>query len=129
MEEMPKIIELHYSSALSNINFIKKQEWIYTTSALAVYGALFAGVKNISTGICAKIFLTLAIAFSLAFSALIYYGMAKSLNTSRDDLDQIVQGKPRNWFDKWGLFAGLGVIVAIGAIIVMYAVWKAPLHC
>jgi hypothetical protein len=136
MEEMPKSIELQYNSGLSNVSFIKKQEWIYTSSALAVYGALVAGVKNIPIGICAKIFLTAAILFSLAFSAFIYHGMAKSLEMSRDDLNQIVQGpffkktvQPRDWFDNWGLFAGLGVIVLVGAIIVMYAVWTAPSHC
>ena len=45
-DDLPKAAELIYQAAQSNIQFIKKQEWVYTSSALAAYGAIVAFSKK-----------------------------------------------------------------------------------
>jgi hypothetical protein len=138
MTELPKALELTYQSASSNINFIKKQEWIYTSSTLAVYGALVALPQKVVLAYCAKIILETVIAVSVVFSWFIFCEMKKSLAGSRCDIERLQEhprlrpyaGKPptRNWFDRWGLFAGLFLISLFGAAIAGYAIWLSPLH-
>jgi hypothetical protein len=130
--ELPKQVELFYQSQLTNIQFIKKQEWIFTTSALTAYGALATAGKYFFFTPEIKTILYLAIAGSLAFSALIFHGMYKSLDNSRNELDRVLpeyfkslhEPDKRGYFDRCGIFIGLFLIVSVGAAISAYAVCR-----
>ena len=45
-KEIPKRLELLLGYAQENIRLIKKQEWVYTSSVLAVYAGLIAGSRQ-----------------------------------------------------------------------------------
>ena len=133
MSEMPKSVELAYSSELANVNFIKNQEWKFTSSALVVYAAIVASTKTIPFNDSGKYLLCLVLFFSWIFCVAIYWGMANSLRKSREEIDKILEGpyfnlgkqKERRGFDKWGVFVALAIIAGVGAIISGYAVLNA----
>ena len=135
--EMPKRIELLEVGAQENIRFIKKQEWVFTSSVLTAYGSLIAASRYINFVCAMKIILLVAIALSLVFSWLVFDGLKRSLQTSRDvsklifekyypenekrEIKRLVP-KTRSYFDRCGIFIWLFVILLFGAGIAAYAI-------
>jgi hypothetical protein len=128
---LPRQEEIIYNTAINNIQFIKKQEWVFTSSALTAYGALVAAAKYLPLSNAMALFLYAAIFASWIFNALILFGMKDSLQLARQDVDRILKNyfnektPPRNCFDTCGLFFCLLVILFVGSIISAYAIYQA----
>ena len=138
-EPLPKQIELMYENALKNIDFIKKQEWVFTTSALTAYGALYLAAEKIKFTCDLKPWIIGGIVASVFFSGLIFCGMCRSLKNSRRDLKYLFKTKwlkplnfgaqGRSCFDRWGIFFWLLLIVTSGAVVTAYGIWKISPTC
>jgi hypothetical protein len=121
-----KIDELVFNASIDNIKFIKTQQWVLTSSALTLFGALTAGQKFLAVGpLAASVrYISVAAVWALAiFCWCLFCGLAKSLQNSRDEVDRIMGKKSeRACFDTHGIFLCIAAIVGAGAIASSYAI-------
>jgi 4-hydroxybenzoate polyprenyltransferase len=136
--ELPKSFELSYRIAIDNIQSIKKQEWVFTSSGLTVYAALVLASEKIEFSECARLLLVIALAGSLLFAIIIFGGLWWSLEQSRKDIAFIQEHpsykhqfrKPTNrifFFDSGAIFVGLFFILMCGASLAAYAIYHSHL--
>ena len=136
--QMPSQVQAAYQDAVSNITFLKRQQWIATNYALLVYAALFVvSAEYFSRTDFARNWLgIIAIAtffIHLYMTCLFQGAMAKF----RDRIDWIYRTyfnreeqtgldllRPRSFWDEWKVAIGLILVSFIGFILTAIYLWS-----
>ncbi len=135
--EMPRRIELLYNSTVSELTFLKKQQWAVTNYSLIAYGAIYAIARNsCHSGSFGFLILLL---FGALFSTFCLIKFQRDLKPIRDRRAKIhrqyyspsergrgelnLEDTPRNWLAAPFFFIVLLFTNLVGALVVAYLLW------
>jgi hypothetical protein len=125
-------IRLAYQSALEDIRFFKKQQWIVTNYTLLIYGAVVAGSKVVTS--CRFEWLACILGAIGLLSLLLIAQLQCSTDRARDrkdaikgrisnDLAALLFGQPRGRCAK--VFDQYGVVSLLALLIIGGSLWSA----
>ena len=136
--QMPSHVEVAYQDAVSNLNFLRRQQWIATNYALLVYAALFVvSAEYFSRTDFARNWLgIIAIATFLIHFYMVYLFQG-TMDKSRDRLDWIYRTyfnreeqigldllRSRSSWDEWKVPIGLILVSFVGFILTVIYLWS-----
>ena len=126
-------IRLAYQSALEDIRFFKRQQWIVTNYTVLIYGALIAVSRLVKSA--RNEWLTYVVGIIAFLSLLLIIQLQCSTQKARnrknavkaklsDDLKNLLFGEPAGRtaeiLDKYSVFSLLGIVIIGGSIL---SVW------
>ena len=137
--EMPPHIGIAFNDAIDNIMFAKRQEWVVTNYAVAIYAAVFvisgkAPFASFGGNTVLTVLTILAWAFSLFAVLRLQSGITKfrrslfwiysAYFTPEERHKLNLPDAPRPFFSDPVFFIGLIAVSAIGAFIILAILWS-----
>jgi hypothetical protein len=123
---MDEYLKLAYQSAVEDIRFFKRQQWMVTNYAILIYGAMIAIGKL--TPCIISWWLSVVIGLIGVFSFFLNILLQRSTQKARNRLDETIEilherkkgheetNKRWDWLDKYSVLILLEAVIFIGGI-------------